>query len=130
VPLLRAAAQGDDLGAENRWAIDWTRTGAGDAGVCIAVASGGYPGPYRTGWPIDGIERAEKDPHVRVFHAGTAMREGRLVTNGGRVLGVTAVGADLETAIAHAYAAVGEIRFEGMHYRRDIGKKGLAARRG
>ncbi|MBI1734893.1 MAG: phosphoribosylamine--glycine ligase [Candidatus Rokubacteria bacterium] len=130
VPLLAAAARGEDLGPGTRWAMDWSADGPRETAVCVNVASGGYPGPYTTGRPIEGIERAEKLPGVRVFHAGTAMRDGRLVTSGGRVLGVTAVAADLESAIARAYAGVAEIRFEGMHYRRDIGSKGLAARRG
>ncbi len=129
VPLLLAAARGADLDASARWATDWNAGGAADAAVCVSVASGGYPGSYRTGLVIAGVERAEQHEGVRVFHAGTAMRDGRLVTNGGRVLGVTAVAADLETAIARAYAAGGEITFEGMHYRRDIGRKALAARR-
>jgi phosphoribosylamine--glycine ligase len=129
VPLLAAAARGEDMGAESRWAMDWAPCGVRDASVCVNVASGGYPGAYATGKPIEGIDRAEQHPGVRVFHAGTAMRDGRLVTNGGRVLGVTAVAADLESAIARAYAAVADIRFDGMHYRRDIGRKALAARR-
>jgi phosphoribosylamine--glycine ligase len=129
VPLLLAAARGDDLGPATRWEMDWRSGGAGETGVCVAVASGGYPGAYRTGLPIEGVGDAEKHPGVIVFHSGTAERAGRLVTSGGRVLGVTAVAPDLEAAIAGAYAAVGEIRFEGMHYRRDIGRKGLAARR-
>ncbi|MBI2204154.1 MAG: phosphoribosylamine--glycine ligase [Candidatus Rokubacteria bacterium] len=130
VPLLRAAARGDALDAGAPWTTDWNAGGAADAAVCVSVASGGYPGPYATGVVIDGVERAEQHAGVRVFHAGTARRDGRLVTNGGRVLGVTAVAADLDTAIARAYAAVSEITFDGMHYRRDIGRKALAARRG
>ena len=130
VPLLLAAARGDDLGSAERWGMDWRAADAGDTAVCIAIASPGYPGTYPTGLPITGIEAAEqRHPGVVVFHAGTRMRDGRLVTSGGRVLGVTAVASDLEVAIAHAYAAVGEIHFEGMHYRRDIGRKGLAALR-
>ena len=69
------------------------------------------------------LEAADALPGVTVFHAGTALRGGRLVTAGGRVLGVTAVADDLPTAVAHAYGATGMIRFEGMHYRRDIGKR-------
>jgi phosphoribosylamine--glycine ligase len=130
VPLLLAAARGDDLGPAPRWAMDWGPEAVQEAGVCVAVASGGYPGPYRTGATIEGIAEAEGHEGVIVFHAGTAMRDGRLVTHGGRVIGVTAVGSDLEAAIRHVYAAIAEIRFEGMHYRRDIGRKGLAARRG
>ena len=116
LPLLLAAARGDALPAPPRI--------AGHA-VCIAVASGGYPGAYRTGLPIDGIDAAERREGVRVFHAGTAERDGKLVTAGGRVLGVTATAGDLATAVARAYAAVGDVHFEGMHFRRDIGRKGL-----
>ena len=93
------------------------------AAVCVAVASGGYPGTYATGLPITGIEDAEAIPGVEVFHAGTARRDGRLVTAGGRVLGVTAVGDDVPAAIETAYEAVDRIRFEGMHFRRDIGRR-------
>jgi phosphoribosylamine--glycine ligase len=116
VPLLLAAARGDSLRAPAAVARH---------AVCVALASGGYPGTYRTGLPIDGIDAAENRDGVRVFHAGTAERDGKLVTAGGRVLGVTAVADDLSRAVARAYAAVGDIRFEGMHYRRDIGRKGL-----
>jgi phosphoribosylamine---glycine ligase len=96
-----------------------------DAAVCVVLASGGYPGDYRTGVPIEGLERAEAHPGVTVFHAGTARRDGRLTTAGGRVLGVSAVGADIPRAISAAYAAAAEIRFEGAHYRRDIGHRAL-----
>jgi phosphoribosylamine--glycine ligase len=95
------------------------------AAVCLAIASGGYPGRYATGLPITGIGAAEALPGVQVFHAGTAIREGRLVTAGGRVLGVTAVGADLPAAIATAYDAAKRIHFDGMHYRSDIGRRAL-----
>ena len=117
LPLLLAAARGDALPTPP----------PGDRhAVCVAVASGGYPGSYSTGLPIDGIDRAEMREGVRVFHAGTAERDGKLVTAGGRVLGVTATAGDLATAMSRAYAAVGDIHFEGMHYRRDIGRKGLS----
>jgi phosphoribosylamine--glycine ligase len=83
------------------------------------MASGGYPGAYQTGLPITGIE--DVDPDVAVFHAGTRRdANGRLVTSGGRVLGVTATGDTLEDARRKAYANVERIRFEGAHYRRDI----------
>jgi len=116
VPRLR-----DDLVPLLPAAVEWS----GDAAVCVTVASGGYPGSYRTGLPIDGVEAAESVPGVQVFHAGTAEREGRLVTAGGRVLGVTATAPSLKEAVARAYEAVGRIRFEGMHHRKDIGLKGL-----
>jgi phosphoribosylamine--glycine ligase len=93
------------------------------ASVCVCLASGGYPGAYATGLPIRGVEAAGAKPGVQVFHAGTAARAGQLVTAGGRVLGVTAVAEDLDRAIATVYAAVGEIAFDGMHYRTDIGRR-------
>jgi phosphoribosylamine--glycine ligase len=116
VPILEAVVEGRLQEAEVRW-----KEGAA---VCVVMASGGYPGSYRKGFPIEGLE--EVPPDVVVFHAGTAFQEGRLVTAGGRVLGVTAYGPDIRTAIDRAYAAVERIRFEGMHYRRDIGWRALA----
>ena len=92
---------------------------------CIALASGGYPGKYEKGFPITGIEEAEKMDDVIVFHAGTAVKDGKLVTNGGRVVGVTAIGNDLKSALDKAYSAIKLINFEGMHYRTDIGQKSL-----
>jgi phosphoribosylamine--glycine ligase len=95
--------------------------------VCVTLASGGYPGAYATGVPITGVDEAVSLAGVEVFHAGTALRDGRLVTAGGRVLGVTAVAADVAGAIQRAYEAVGRIRFEGMHFRRDIGRRKAVA---
>jgi phosphoribosylamine---glycine ligase len=118
VPRLFAVARG-----ERPPMAPWT-SGKG-VSVCVAIASGGYPGRYATGIEITGIGAAEAVPGVQVFHAGTAIREGRLVTAGGRVLGVTATGADLPAAIARAYDAVRRIHFDGMHYRRDIGRRAL-----
>lgn len=93
------------------------------AAATIVLASPGYPGAYPKGLPIEGVERAAAHENVVVFHAGTARDEaGRLVTAGGRVLNVSAYDADLERALQRAYAAVEEIAFEGMQYRRDIGK--------
>jgi phosphoribosylamine--glycine ligase len=93
--------------------------------VCVIMASGGYPGAYAKGKVIGGLEAAAKLPNTKVFHAGTAMADGRVVTNGGRVLGVTAWGKDLPVARQAAYAAVERIQFEGAHYRRDIAAKAL-----
>jgi len=89
--------------------------------VCVILASGGYPGSYAKGKPIGGIADAESDPDVVVFHAGTASGDGGLVTNGGRVLGVTALGDTPATARAKAYAAADRIYFEGLQRRGDIG---------
>jgi phosphoribosylamine--glycine ligase len=115
-PVLAAAAHGE-LG---RHSFAWKR----GASVCVVLASGGYPGPYRTGVPIRGIEDAEATG-ATVFHAGTRTGPGGLETAGGRVLGVTAAGQDLAGAIKKAYEAAHKIRFAGMHYRTDIGNKGL-----
>lgn len=93
--------------------------------VCVVMSSGGYPGSYETGKLIRGISKANSVPGVEVFHAGTAMEKGRLVTAGGRVLGITAVGKDLETAISRAYKGVDEIKWTGCFYRTDIGAKAL-----
>jgi len=122
VPLLLAVARGERLPAPPPW------TNAGRAAVCVAVASGGYPGRYTTGQEITGVDAAEARPGVQVFQAGTARRQGRLVTAGGRVLGVTAVAEDLTAATAAAYEGVSRIHFEGMHYRSDIGRKALEVR--
>jgi len=88
--------------------------------VCVVLASGGYPGAYKTGYPITGIA----DCGATVFHAGTRQGEHGLETAGGRVLGVTESGRDLAEAVDHAYRAVEKIHFEGMHYRKDIGRRG------
>jgi phosphoribosylamine--glycine ligase len=96
-----------------------------DAAVCVVIASGGYPGSYEKGKVITGLENAAKHEGVVVFHAGTALREGKAVTDGGRVLGVTGLGPVVAAAIDNAYAGVREIFFEGAHFRRDIGARAL-----
>jgi phosphoribosylamine--glycine ligase len=93
--------------------------------VCVVMASGGYPGNYAKGKPILGLAEAAKLPDTNIFHAGTALKDGQIVTNGGRVLGVTALGKDLKLAQAAAYAAVEKIHFDGAHFRRDIAAKAL-----
>lgn len=95
------------------------------ASACVIAASGGYPGSYLTGLPISGIADAEQIPGVTVFHAGTALVDGQVVTNGGRVLAVTAAGETLEAALRTAYDGIAKISFEGMYYRRDIGHRAL-----
>lgn len=99
----------------------------GGAAVCVVLASGGYPGAYAKGRVIQGVDAAERAGAV-VFHAGTAERDGELVTAGGRVLGVTAVADGLPEAIRQAYRSLELISFEGMQFRRDIGQKALGAR--
>ena len=96
-----------------------------DATVCVVLASRGYPDTPELGKVITGIDEAEKVEGVKVFHAGTRKENGAYITSGGRVLGVTARGADLKTAVLRAYEAVGKISFEGMHYRKDIASRGL-----
>ena len=91
-----------------------------EAAATVILAAGGYPGSYKKGTPIFGLDDAAAVPHSVVFHAGTALKDGQVVTAGGRVLAVTALGKDLETAVGRAYEAVAKIRFEGAHYRRDI----------
>jgi phosphoribosylamine--glycine ligase len=93
--------------------------------ICVVLASGGYPGSYEVGKKITGIEEADRLEGVKVFHAGTTARDGAFYTAGGRVLGVTARGADLATAVERAYAGVARIHFDGMHYRKDIGARAL-----
>jgi phosphoribosylamine--glycine ligase len=113
--LLEACLDGTLARQTPRW-----REGAA---VCVIAASGGYPDAYETGKPIQGLAGAARE--AVVFHAGTRLQDGVFLTAGGRVLGVTATGADLGEARERAYRATREIAFEGMHYRRDIGAKGL-----
>jgi phosphoribosylamine--glycine ligase len=95
------------------------------ASVCVVIASGGYPGSYAKGKVITGIDAADSLPNTKVFHAGTARAGEQIVTSGGRVLGVTALGKDLKSAQTAAYAAVEKIHFDGAQFRRDIAAKGL-----
>ena len=99
----------------------WSR----DASVCVVMASGGYPGTFEVGKKITGLGEAAAVEGVKVFHAGTSKRDGEFYTAGGRVLGVSARGADLETAVSRAYEACEKIRFDGAHYRRDIAGRAL-----
>jgi phosphoribosylamine--glycine ligase len=115
VELLDASVSGALDKIELKWKPE--------ASVCVVMASGGYPGNYEKGKPIHGVDDAAKLPDVKVFHAGTALKDGQIVTNGGRVLGVTALGKNLKAAQAAAYAAVEKIHFDGAHFRRDIAVK-------
>jgi phosphoribosylamine--glycine ligase len=110
-------------GTLDKLELKWSPTVA----VCVVMASSGYPGSYPKGKLISGLEKAAQLPNAKVFHAGTARAGDRTVTNGGRVLGVTAWARDLPAARAAAYAAVETIHFEGAQFRRDIGAKGLSA---
>lgn len=116
VELFEASIDGRVAEVEMKWSAE--------PSVCVVLASGGYPAAYESAKAISGAEA--KLEGVKVFHAGTARKDGTLVTSGGRVLGVTARAATLEQAVAKAYAAAEKISFEGMHYRRDIGAKAKA----
>jgi phosphoribosylamine--glycine ligase len=117
VPVLEATIDGT-LGRQK---VEWDPR----ATVCVVMASGGYPGSYAKGKIISGLEEAAKVPDTFVFHAGTSVRDGKIVTSGGRVLGVTAIGKGIPEAITAAYQAVEKISWEGVQYRRDIGRKAL-----
>ncbi len=97
------------------------------AATCVVMASGGYPEAYDTGFPISGIDRAEAPGDVMVFHAGTGRKDGQLVTNGGRILGVTAMGDTIKSSIDRVYEAVGKIDFDKAYFRRDIGHRVLTS---
>jgi phosphoribosylamine--glycine ligase len=117
-PLFAAAH-----GALDETPLDWKA----EPSVCVVLAAAGYPGSVRTGDAITGLSPIQLDPgqEARVFHAGTKLDKNVLVTSGGRVLGVTASGATLDLAIRNTYEEVRKIHFDGMHYRKDIGQKGL-----
>ena len=93
--------------------------------VCVVCASGGYPGNYEKGKEIHGLGEAAKIKDIVVFHSGTKKQSDKVVTNGGRVLGVTGLGSTIKEAIDYTYKAVEKIKFEGMHYRKDIGARAL-----
>jgi phosphoribosylamine--glycine ligase len=115
--LISASVSGTLANVEIKWSPM--------VAVCVVMASGGYPGNYAKGRPILGLAEAAKLPNTKVFHAGTAKSGNEIVTNGGRVLGVTALAKDLKSAQTAAYTAVGKICFEGAQFRRDIAAKAL-----
>ncbi len=117
VELLDASAGGK----LNKIELEWKA----EASVCVVMASGGYPGSYAKGKMLTGLDDAARSPDTKVFHAGTARAGDAIVTNGGRVLGVTALGKDLKAAQAAAYAAVERIHFDGAQFRHDIANKAL-----
>ncbi|MBU1626078.1 phosphoribosylamine--glycine ligase [bacterium] len=117
-PLLMDAAKGDISGISTKWSEGFS--------VCVVIASKGYPRSYEKGKKITGLEKFVKSEDVFIFHAGTKEdSEGNILTNGGRVLGVTAIGKDIKSAIAKAYSAVLDVSFENVYFRRDIGQKAL-----
>ncbi|MBZ0168138.1 phosphoribosylamine--glycine ligase [Candidatus Methylomirabilis lanthanidiphila] len=118
IPLLEAVVDG----RLRDQTIDWTP----DASVCVVMASKGYPGPYDQGATIVGLEDAAAEPNVVIFHAGTSRTNNQVLTGGGRVLGVTGLGRDIQGAIAATYRAVKKVHWEGAHYRTDIGVRALA----
>ena len=117
IEAMEACVDGRLSGTELRWNPG--------ASACVIASSAGYPGKYKTGYPISGLERASRVPGVQVFHSGTALANGETVTSGGRVLGVTAAGDNLTQALARAYEAMGQIRFDGIYFRRDIAHRAL-----
>jgi phosphoribosylamine--glycine ligase len=118
VPILKGVAEGDLSDVKIEWAKD--------PAVCVVLAAKGYPNEVDTGDEIRGLDALQGEADIVVYHAATALRDGKVVTVGGRVLGVTALGFNLEAAISRAYEGVSRVSFDGMHYRRDIGKKALA----
>jgi len=117
VEAMEASIDGRTSDGDFRW--------SDDAAVCVVMASGGYPGSYESGKKMTGLDEANKVEGVKVFHAGTSSPDGEFYTAGGRVLGVTARAADLQTAVDRAYEACGKIEFEGAHYRKDIAARAL-----
>jgi phosphoribosylamine--glycine ligase len=117
IPLMTAAIEGKLSGMT----IEWEPVDS----VCVVMASGGYPGSYEKGKPITGIDQADAIDGVKVFHAGTGEQNSTVVTKGGRVLGVTAKAEGIRNAIDKAYEAVDKIKWDGVHYRKDIGSKAV-----
>ncbi|MBM4338455.1 MAG: phosphoribosylamine--glycine ligase [Deltaproteobacteria bacterium] len=117
IPILAACISGN----LSRCKIEWENK----ASVCVVMASKGYPGAYEKGKVIGGFQETSRMEDVFVFHAGTAMVDGKFITDGGRVLGVTGLGENIPKAIGRAYQAVEKISWDGVQYRKDIGKKAL-----
>jgi phosphoribosylamine--glycine ligase len=118
VPVLQGVAEGQLKDTK----IEWVK----EAAACVVLASRGYPDGVETGKPIHGLDDLAGEPDVVVYHAATDRRDGEVVTVGGRVLGVTALGATLDAAVQRAYEAIPKISFDGMQFRKDIGQKALA----
>jgi phosphoribosylamine--glycine ligase len=118
VPVLKGVADGQ-LGDVK---MEWTKEPA----VCVVLAAGGYPNEVETGKEVKGLAALKGVPDLQVFHAATALKDGKVVTVGGRVLGITALGQNLDAAVQRAYDAADKIHFDGMQFRKDIGAKALA----
>ena len=118
---LVAVLEGTATGQLSNLKVEWEDRST----VCVVMASGGYPGAYEKGKVISGLEKAAQVPETYVFHAGTALKDGKVVTSGGRVLGVTALGRGIQEAINRAYEAAKKISWEGAYFRKDIGQKAL-----
>jgi phosphoribosylamine---glycine ligase len=118
VPVLKGVADGQ-LGDSK---MEWTKEPA----VCVVLAAGGYPDEVETGKEVKGLAALKGIPDLQVFHAATALKDGKVVTVGGRVLGITALGQNLDAAVQRAYDAADKIHFDGMQFRKDIGAKALA----
>jgi phosphoribosylamine---glycine ligase len=117
IDVIEACIDGRLAGTNLRWSPG--------ASACVVASSAGYPGAFKTGFPISGLSNAAQVPCVQIFHSGTSRLAGQLVTSGGRVLAVSATGESLREALARAYQAIAEIQFEGVYYRRDIGYRAL-----
>ncbi len=117
IPILEACIKGN----LSQYQIEWDSR----ASVCVVMASKGYPGDYEKGKTIHGLKEVSQMKDVFVFHAGTDIKDGQMITNGGRVLGVTGLGEDISRAIEKTYQAVKKISWDGVHYRKDIGRKAL-----
>jgi phosphoribosylamine--glycine ligase len=120
VEALEACIEGRLADTDLRWSPG--------ASACVVASSAGYPGSYKTGFPITGLDAAAQVPGVQIFHSGSALAGSQLLTAGGRVLGVTAVAPSLEEALGRAYEALAKIHFDGIYYRRDIGHRALRRR--
>jgi len=115
IPIFEACIDG----TLDQCPLQWKK----ESSVCVVMAAEGYPGPYEKGKPISGLQNANSLPGVEVFHAGTKTQDGEVLTQGGRILGVTATGENTGIAIAKAYEAVDKIKWQGIHYRKDIGHR-------
>jgi len=117
VPVILASCEG----RLNEFELDWHKKSC----ICVVMSSGGYPGEYETGLEISGLDSLEEEENVTIFHAGTKKEDGRFLTSGGRVLGVTALGKTIDEAIEKVYESIEKIKFDRCFFRRDIGMKAL-----